>query len=118
MTPAPFLERWGCAARPLGRKETPGRESAADNLVVEPRHHTRDIVKPGARPLRRVALSNAGNGGHQTPRIGMHWRCEYLGDRSLFHLSSGVHDGNPVGDLRDDAKIVGDQKDRGPELPL
>jgi hypothetical protein len=40
---------------------------------------------------------------------------EELPDGGLLRLAPGIHDHDPVGEIRDDAEIVGDQDDRGSE---
>ena len=45
-------------------------------------------------------------------------RAEQGRDRRLLDLLSGVHHHDPLGDLGDDAEVVGDEHDRGPDPTL
>ncbi len=47
--------------------------------------------------------------GEQTDRIGMKRVMENLGHGSLFHDFSRVHHMHAVGNLRDDAQVMGDE---------
>ena len=79
---------------------------------------------PGARVLRRrdrgpdVAAGGAarerlgGSPRQQAPGVRMQRVLEELVDRSLLGHPRGIHDDDLVGDLGDDAEVVGDHDDR------
>ena len=55
--------------------------------------------------------------GQQAVGIGVERLPEQRVDIGLFDLLAGIHDDDPLRRLGDDAEIVGDQDDRGAELP-
>lgn len=52
-----------------------------------------------------------GDGGEKSPRIGMLGVVEDLVDGTDLHDLSGIHDGDPVGHVGDDAQVMGDEDD-------
>ena len=56
--------------------------------------------------------------GDQGFRVGMTWIIEDLVGSPCFHHAALLHDGNAVGDLRDDAEIVGNEQDSSSLSPL
>ena len=85
-------------------------ETAALGHIVKGRHLAGDGVEPfdiEADPRYR---------GQQRFCIGVSRGIQYLARGSLFHDLAGVHDGDPVGDLRDDPQVVRDQQDAHPVL--
>ena len=85
-------------------------ETAALGHIVKGRHLAGDGVEPfdiEADPRYR---------GQQRFCIGVSRGIQYLSRGSLFHDLAGVHDGDPVGDLRDDPQVVRDQQDAHPVL--
>jgi len=56
--------------------------------------------------------TEAGSGAEKSFGVGMARAAKNFGDRALLDDSPGVHDGDAVGDLRDDAEIVRDEKER------
>ena len=53
------------------------------------------------------------HGGNQSARIGMPRSVQKIDRRTLFHHAALLHHRHPVGDLGDDAEIVGNEKNRG-----
>ena len=86
-----------------------GGEDAARDLLLQARHQPGDLGQPrlgagerGAEPRHRA---------QQPLRIGMPRRPEQLPHRGLLHLLAGIHDHHPLGDLGDDAEVMGDEHD-------
>ena len=57
-------------------------------------------------------------GGEQPLRVGMARALEHLGNRTLLDDLALRHDADPVGDLADDAEVVGDEQHRHAEARL
>ena len=57
-------------------------------------------------------------GRHQADGVGVRGVCEDLLHRALFDHAAGIHDHNVVRHFGDDAKVVGDEHDRGVDLVL
>ena len=73
-----------------------------------------DGGEPGDRrqPLRAVAV-DARDRAEQPPRVGVLRVVEELVERALLDDAAGVHDDDAVGDVGDDAEVVGDEDDPG-----
>src|SRR5450631_70700 len=56
------------------------------------------------------------NGAEQTDRVRVLRLREKVDDIRTLDDATGVHDGHVIGKLGDDAKIVGDENDRGAGL--
>ena len=95
----------------LEPRRAPRREGAAGRHVTERRNRSLDRLQPSAGRSAR-------NRRQQALRIGMFGVAEQLGRRRLLDDPSGVHDGDAVRRLRDDAEIVRDQEERQLELAL
>ncbi len=93
-----------CAAR---------REGAALGQLPQRRDPAGDLMQPGPR---LAGLVDARHGREQAERVGMLGLGEQLVHRRLLRLAPGVHDHDPVGDVRHHAEVVRDQDDRRPEL--
>ncbi len=60
----------------------------------------------------------AGNRVDQPARVGVLWPAHHLFRRALFDDLAKIEDVDPVDDLADNGKIVGDEQVREPELIL
>lgn len=60
-----------------------------------------------------VGAVDAGEGGEEGVAVGMEGLFEEFADGAFFDDVAGVHDGDVVGDLGDDAEVVGDEEDGG-----
>ena len=86
-------------------------EGAALGQVRQRRRAARDGGQaPGPRPVQRRDRIM------QPPAIGMPGLGEDVAGRAPLHDAAGIHDHDPVGDLGDDAEIMGDQHDGGAEV--
>ncbi len=75
-----------------------------------------NLRKPGCAAGERGA--ELWHGPEQAARIGMPRRAKELGDGSLFEFAAGIHHHHALGDLRHDAKVVGDEDDSGADAVL
>ena len=78
----------------------------------------RPVRRPRGGPLLRAgrALAQPGHGGEQLLRVRVLRGGEQRPDVGLLDDLALVHDRDPVGEVGDDAHVVGDQHDRGAEL--
>ena len=88
-----------------------GRERTRIRELGERGNPTGDLTKPPAA----VDAAGPRNRAEQPDRVRVLWMGEELVDGCLLGLPAGVHDDDVVGDVRDDAEIVGDQDDRRAE---
>ena len=63
-------------------------------------------------------LVDAQDASQQALGVRMTGPVEQILDRGLFHDLAGVHHGDALADLADDAQVVGDQQQRGADLGL
>ena len=63
-------------------------------------------------PAASMSRAAFGDAGEQAPRVGVARPREEVVDRRLFDDAAGIHHDDIVGDLGDDAEIVGDEQDR------
>ena len=85
-------------------------EQAAGNLVMFGQVldlQQQDIV--GIRRMFVTILDLAGDRGHQPPGVTVLGVAKDLPDRPLFDNLAPMHDGDPIGHVGGDAKIVGDE---------
>ncbi len=119
---------WKQATRWSGRDQraAPGRSCATSSSARGQRSANAHIVgssrsdgtRPGISRSRRRASSLSYGRGIAPSRPIVYGCCgcgEQVGDRRLLGLAPGVHDEHAVGDVGDDAEVVGDQHDRGAE---
>src|ERR1700733_16312697 len=85
-------------------------ETAAGNRLVRIRDTPRNRVQPVGAALERRHRR------HQAFCIGMAGRVEKNIYRGVLHDPPGIHHDNAARELRDDAEIVRDQKNRHSEL--
>ena len=71
-------------------------------------------TRPGIS-RRRAVVASPRDGAEQRDRVRVLRRGEQLGGRRLLGLATRVEDEHAVGDVGDDAEVVGDEHDRGPE---
>ena len=90
----------------VGDKRTARREAAAGWRIGHVRHHALD----GGQ--MRGAATEPRDRAEQADRVGMLRIGEQLIDRRALDDLAGIHHGDFVADLGDDAEIVGDQDDR------
>src|SRR5690606_36957993 len=88
------------------------REAAARRPAIGGRDGARDLVQAGAR--RR----EGGDRGEQTARVGMQGAREERLARRLLDDAARVQHGDAIGELVDDAEVVGDEQDRRAPLAL
>ena len=86
------------------------REGAAGRDVAEPRHGALD------RPQPRAVLARQRR--QQAARVGVLRVAEQRPHRRLFDDAAGVHHGDAIRLLRDDAEVVGDEQQREAEARL
>ena len=92
------------------------REGAAGQRVERARHLAGDRVQASPRPARRAVEGTARQAGEQALRVRMARRPEQRSHVGLLDHPAGVHDDDPVGDLGDDAEVVGDEQNRHADL--
>ena len=63
-------------------------------------------------------FADAGHGRHEALRVRLLRVREHLGARAAFDDAAPVHHDDAVGDVLDDAEVVGDEEDRQPEPRL
>src|SRR3954452_21925633 len=74
---------------------------------------------PGDRDQPGVGVTaDVGDAAHQAPRVRHLGVGEDLAGGAVLDRAAAVHDHRGVGELGDDAEVVGDDDDRGVELPL
>src|SRR5215211_5573131 len=54
----------------------------------------------------------------QAPGVRVRWPVEQLFGTAILHGPAGVHHQHVIGELCNDPEVMGDQYDRGVELPL
>jgi len=59
---------------------------------------------------------DAGKRGEEAVAVRMERAAQDVADGAFFDDAAGVHDGDAVGDLGDDAEVVGDEEDGGAAL--
>ena len=101
--------RRGSVGRARGQR---GGERAAVGELAQRRHAAGDLAQ--ARRCRRCRRA-AGSRRAAPIVYGCCGVGEQLVDRRLLDLAAGVHHEHAVGDLGDDAEVVGDQDDRRAE---
>ena len=105
------LAHAGCCLPAFGPGLMTARmETAALGHIVKGRYLAGDGVEPfdiEADPWYR---------GQQRFCIRVSRGIQYLPSDPLLHDLAGVHDGDPVGNLRDDPQVVRDQQDAHPVL--
>src|SRR3954447_137478 len=91
----------------------PGVEGTSLRWVEQARGVARDRDQAGVG-----VTTDVGDAAHQAPGVG-HLRVgEDLARRAVLHRAAAVHHHRGVGQLGDDAQVVGDDDDRGVELAL
>ena len=92
-----------------GRAALGAKQAAAGDVgLLQSRHLDRLRAREG-RPARRI---HGRHGGEQGLRVGGLRPAEHGARRSLLHHPAVAQNQHPVGDLGDDAEIVGDEQDR------
>ena len=102
----------GSASQPGDRTGAARREAAAGRHREGRGHDAADLGQPPALGLvpargRRAGRACRGGRGRRTVR-----------PRPFLDLAAGIHHGDAVGDLPDDAEIMGDEQHRHAELVL
>ena len=99
------VEHSGKARAQRGAKAQPG--SGSSGLATWPAIAFRRRFGPA----RRAVEGTARQAGEQASRVRMARRPEQRSHVGLLDHPAGVHDDDPVGDLGDDAEVVGDEQD-------
>ena len=102
------------ATAQVGCKPAARGEAAAGDLAVERRHHAGDLGQTLV-PMRSCPV-HLRHRTEQPDRVGMLRLREQSGDRRLFDLAASIHHHDPIGDLGDHGKVVGDEGDGGAEF--
>jgi hypothetical protein len=89
--------------------ERAARRERAPGIVER---HRRRMALDRAQTVGPRAV-NARDRAQQRPRVWVAWEREQLAGGALLHQAAGVHHRDPVGGLRDDAEVVGDEQDGG-----
>ncbi len=80
---------------------------------VRPLVRQRDLARNCHQPLGTLIDVGQRNAADQPARVRVARLGENFGDRPFLDDLAGVHDRNPIADLRDQAKVVGDEQQRG-----
>ena len=105
MAPAASIERRRLARHRSTRRDR-RLEAAAGRQIARIGHRALD------RASRCVARRRARDELRRPTRVGVLRLGEELADTALLDHPAGIHDDDLVGDLGDDAEIVGDEQDR------
>ena len=97
-----------------------GRTSAEQSAGAEAASDVPERDRRSVRGRRRIGAQGSvhpRHGGQQLAGIGRCRTREDAADGAGFHQFAVPHDGDAIGHLGDDAHVVGDQEQAGPDLP-